>query len=43
MSYLHMSIKMIYDAEDDPILQDSSQDPSGSSKYDFKDKGSWRF
>ena len=33
------SIKMIYDIEDDSILQDSSQEPSASSKYDFKDRG----
>ena len=25
--------------EDDPILQDSSQEPSVSSKYDFEDGG----
>ena len=31
------SDKMIYDIKDDPILQDSSQEPSMSSKYDFKD------
>ena len=30
---------MIYDIKDDPIFQDSSQEPSASSKYDFKDGG----
>ncbi len=29
---------MIDDVKDDPILQDSSQEPSTSSKYDFKDR-----
>ena len=28
---------LIYDVKDEPILQNSSQDPSTSSKYDFKD------
>ncbi len=28
---------MIHDVKDDPILQDSRQEPSKSSKYDFKD------
>ena len=32
---------MIYDVKDDPILQDSSQEPSTSSMYDFEDRGSW--
>ena len=27
------SVKMIYNVKDDPILQDSSQEPSTSSKY----------
>ena len=30
---------MIHDVKDDPILQDSSQEPSMSSKYDFQDVG----
>ena len=30
---------MIHDVKDDPILQESSQEPSMSSKYDFKDVG----
>ena len=30
---------MIYDVKNDPILQVSSQEPSTSSKYDFKDRG----
>ena len=30
---------MIHNAKDDPILQDSSQEPSASSKYDFEDGG----
>ena len=30
---------MIYDVKNDPILQASSQEPSTSSKYDFKDGG----
>jgi hypothetical protein len=28
---------MINDVKDDPILQDSSQEPLASSKYDFED------
>ena len=31
---------MIHDDEDDPILQDSSQEPTMSSKYDIEDGGS---
>ena len=30
---------MTYDGKNDPILQDSSQEPSTSSKYDFEDVG----
>ena len=33
------SVKMIKDIKGDPILQDSSQEPSASSKYDFEDRG----
>ena len=29
----------IHDVKDDPILQDSSQEPSTPSEYDFKDGG----
>ena len=32
---------MIPDAKDDPIIQDSSQESSTFSKYDFKEGGSW--
>ena len=32
-------IMMINDVKDDPILKDSSQEPSTSSKYDFEDGG----
>ena len=32
-------IMMIHDVKDDPILKDSSQEPSMSSKYDFEDRG----
>ena len=34
---------MIHDVKDDPILQDSSQELSTSSKYDFKDGGFLKF
>ena len=30
---------MINDVKDDPILRDSSQEPSTSSNYDFEDGG----
>ena len=33
------SVNNIYDINDDPILQDSSQEPLASSKYDFEDGG----
>ena len=33
------SPKMIQHVKDDPILEVSSQEPSASSKYDFKDGG----
>ena len=33
------SVKMIYDIKDDPILQDSSQEPSTSSKYGLQGQG----
>ena len=32
---------MIHDTKDDSIRQDSSQEPSTSTKYDFQDGGSW--
>ena len=34
-------MKTIHDINDDPVLQDFSQEPSASSKYDFGDRGSW--
>ena len=30
---------LIYDVKEDPIVEDSSQEPSPSNKYNFKDKG----
>ena len=34
-------IMMIHDVKDGSILQDSNQEPSASSLYDFEDGGSW--
>ena len=36
---LRLDIMTIHDVKDDPILQNASQKPSMSSKYDFEDRG----
>ena len=33
-------IMIVYDVKNNPILEESSQDPSTSFKYDFEDGGS---